>query len=736
MVFLTLFIASATLTGQNILKKANNLYNNQYYCEALHYYNQYLAVHASKDIYLKRGICNYHCRNLDMAIEDIENSLTLGNFDKETNLFLAKSYQDKQEFEKAINYYKLYLNDIFRHESEKTAILDIIKKCSNGVYHKFRSTDHFIENWGNELNTSFNDLMPLQSETNNSVFYFASDRAKISDSDKKYREYRADYANGSWKTPVQLLFLNPEHHMLFLDFKSNEDELLFYLGYQMKKGTVYSGKFRNNDIDYETKIKFRGPFISELSFTYASYVNDSTLVFSSDINGGYGGYDLYITGQRNGLWIKPVNLGPAINTKFDEISPYISSDGERIFFSSNNINSIGGFDVFSSTFDFHNEVWTEAKNMGIPLNSSRDEVNFRVLSSGLGAIYSSDRKDMGFGGFDNYWMYFKNGIDNSKNYTLELPFLANKKLDYIEVLSAVKPDEQVLAKTVPVINVDEDQQASEKKPSNDVVPVPIPVQEKSENKNELNDAVTIEIPMIFFREDEFSENNVAIGFLDQIAGLMMKNKELEIEFVGNAYTWNNDKNELVRSVKMAKRLADSLQLRMINKERIHVKGSGSNFPYARLNGPERSKNIILKVNNRIDIYLHNCDSGKIIVKKEEFFLNRTLLDTRHTLYETIIDGLTYRVQLKSANFLVTEEAQDEFNDAAIEYDPKTGVYIYTVGIYKEFKEARELFEKLLGNYDMNIMIHPYINGLKLAKEDAIKHAKKYNDLVNFLAEYK
>lgn len=116
--FLILFLASVTLTGQNILKKANNLYNKQNYC-GLHYYNQYLAVHANKDIYFKRGVCHYHCRDSDLAIEDIENSITLGNLDKETNLFLAKSYQDKQEFEKAINYYKLYLNYIFKHESEK-----------------------------------------------------------------------------------------------------------------------------------------------------------------------------------------------------------------------------------------------------------------------------------------------------------------------------------------------------------------------------------------------------------------------------------------------------------------------------------------------------------------------------------------------------------------------------------------------------------------------------------------
>ncbi|MBK7096064.1 MAG: PD40 domain-containing protein [Saprospiraceae bacterium] len=734
LILLGLYFASGSLTGQNLIKKGNNLYSKQNYCEALYYYNQYLAVHASKDIYFKRGVCHYHCRDLDMAIEDIENSITLGNLDKETNLFLAKSYQDKQEFEKAINYYKLYLNDIFKNEAEKATVLDIIKKCSNGVYHKFRSTDHFIENWGKELNTLYNDIMPVQSQINSSVFYFGSDKIKISDSDKKFREYRSEFSNGSWKTTAELFLLNPAHNLLILDFNMNEMELLFYLGYQLKNGTIYSGKFLNNEIEYDSKIKFKGPIMSELSFSYATYINDSTLVFSSNMQGGYGGNDIYITGIRNGLWIKPVNLGPAINTKFDEISPYISSDGEMIFFSSNNTGSIGGFDIFTSVYDFHNDVWSEARNMGIPLNSTRDEINFRVLSSGLGAIYSSDRKDMGFGGFDNYWMYFKNGITTSNTYAQELPFLANRKLDFIDVFPAHKPLETEVK--APEIVVNEVKIEPENESKDNIVDIPVPESVQIKSETETKDVFTFAIPMICLKDDEFTENSVTVKVMDQLAGLMMKNKDLEVEFVGNAYTWNTDKNDMVRSVKMAMRLADSLQLRMINKSRIHVKGSGSNFPYAKLNGPDRSKNIILKVNNRVDIYLHNIDDEKIIVKKDEFYLNRTLLDTRHTLYETIIEGLTYRVQLKSGNFLVTEETQAEFNDAGIEYDPQTSVYTYTVGIYKEYRQAKELFEKLLSNYRTNIKILPYINGLRLENNEILSYAKKYNDLVNFLADNK
>ena len=723
---------TGSLNGQNILKKANNLYKKQNYCEAIYYYSQYLAVHSNKDIYFKRGVCHYQCRNYDKAIEDIENSIILGNVDKETNLFLAKSYQDRQEFEKAISYYKLYLNDVFKNESEKEVVLNLIKNCSNGVYHKFKSSDHFIENWGSEVNGPNNDMLPLQSKYDYSKFYFASNTGRITENSKKYREFSSEFTRGSWKTPNELFFSNPEQNVLALDLTENDNELLFFLGYELHRGTIYSGKFSADDLNLNAKIKFNGPIHSELGFSYLSFINDTTLVFSSNRAGGQGGYDLYITGIRNGLWFEPVNLGPAVNSEYDEINPFITPDGENLFFSSNNLNSIGGFDVFKSSF--FDESWDKPINIGIPLNSSRDEVNFRVLSSGLGAVFSSDRRDMGYGGFDNYWMYFKNAIDDAKSYSQELPFLRNKSLNFIDAYSTESPSEPYMEAPIVVVN----EVAENIRINTDTIeekPVPEPVI-ISQDSIEVSDAVTIEIPYIYFMDDDFTDNSTVIGFMDKLAGLMMKNKELEVEFIGNSYTWNSNKNNLVLSVKMAQRLADSLELRMINKARIHVKGSGSNYPYAKINGPERSKNLIVKINNRVDVYLHNYDNQKIKIKKDEFFLNKTLLDTRHTLYETIVEGLTYRVQLKSANFLVTEVTQAGFNDAGIEYDPLSEVYTYTVGIYKEYHQAKELFSKLFSNYRTNIKILPYINGLMLGENEILSYAKEYNDLVNFLADNK
>ncbi|HHH53856.1 MAG TPA: hypothetical protein ENK91_09375, partial [Bacteroidetes bacterium] len=179
LLFLTAFLlvsSSSHLSGQNELKIANKLFKADKYCLALPYYNTYLDKFVNKKAYVNRGICNYKCNHIDQAIEDLKNAVYLGSYDEKINLYLAKSFHDKQEFEKAIVYYKKYLADINSNKIERQKIIDNIKRCANGVSLKYKKTNHFIENWGTEINTSFDEILPLQSPQYNSTFYFSSNR--------------------------------------------------------------------------------------------------------------------------------------------------------------------------------------------------------------------------------------------------------------------------------------------------------------------------------------------------------------------------------------------------------------------------------------------------------------------------------------------------------------------------------------------------------------------------------
>ena len=128
----------------------------------------------------------------------------------------------------------------------------------------------------------------------------------------------------------------------------------------------------------------------------------NVLYFASNRPGGYGGYDIYKVERKTAdmAWSAPVNLGPTINTEFDEKTPYMHCDGKTLYFSSNGHGGVGGFDIFHSRID-DNGNFTKPKNMGYPLNTESDEVAYVVSADGQ-RIYFSAKMLSGIGGWDIY----------------------------------------------------------------------------------------------------------------------------------------------------------------------------------------------------------------------------------------------------------------------------------------------------------------------------------------------
>ena len=128
--------------------------------------------------------------------------------------------------------------------------------------------------------------------------------------------------------------------------------------------------------------------------------DETILIFSSDLSGGYGGKDLWISvkGKRN-TWSDPVNLGPMVNTPGDEMFPFLHSDG-TIYFSSNGHVGIGGLDIYKTSQD-ENGAYTLPVNLKFPINSSADDFSMIIEKSGERGFLTSNR-DGGKGGDDIY----------------------------------------------------------------------------------------------------------------------------------------------------------------------------------------------------------------------------------------------------------------------------------------------------------------------------------------------
>lgn len=123
------------------------------------------------------------------------------------------------------------------------------------------------------------------------------------------------------------------------------------------------------------------------------------LYFVSDREGGQGGKDIWVSRFQDGLWQIPENLGPEINTPYDETAPFIASDNETLYFTSDGHPGLGGNDIFYSRKQ--NGHWQRPENMGYPFNTAFDEVSAILSADGTKAYFASDR-DSGYGRMDLY----------------------------------------------------------------------------------------------------------------------------------------------------------------------------------------------------------------------------------------------------------------------------------------------------------------------------------------------
>ncbi len=197
-------------------------------------------------------------------------------------------------------------------------------------------------------------------------------------------------------------------------FDTNSNTLFFtrnnyYKGRQLKGRDdavhlqIFTSHFTEGSFSKEKPLPFSN---KEFSVGHPCLSPDgSILIFASDMPGGYGGTDLYYSQRLADGWSLPVNLGATINTKGNELFPYISDAG-LLYFSSNWHPGLGGYDNFVS--ERANGNWTRPQNLGSPLNSSRDDMAF-IIRNGVG--YFSSNRAGGKGSDDIYRCIHLQSID-------------------------------------------------------------------------------------------------------------------------------------------------------------------------------------------------------------------------------------------------------------------------------------------------------------------------------------
>ena len=187
---------------------------------------------------------------------------------------------------------------------------------------------------------------------------------------------------------------------------SPDGKYLFFTGCNRPDGfgrcDIYVSRKEGND--WGKAINLGKTINSEFWESQPSISPDgSTLYFLSNRPGGIGSYDIWkSTLTDDGKWTTPVNLGPKVNTPYDESTPFIHADGKTLYFSSNGWPGFGDKDIFFTRMDEKGEFTMIPVNLGYPINTFNEEIGLTVSADGTEGLFSSNMEGGGFGELDIY----------------------------------------------------------------------------------------------------------------------------------------------------------------------------------------------------------------------------------------------------------------------------------------------------------------------------------------------
>ena len=418
--WLLVFILSSTsLTvlaqkiDKKILREANYSYDQSDFKTAAENYEKLIhAAATNAEIQFKLGRCYLEMGYEKRAVSHIEKA---GKIDPEISpdylYILARALQISHRFDEAIVKYKDFIKVLSNSEDIANAEARI-RQCEYGKDMVANPVKAKIDNVGGVINGKYSEYAPVIS-ADESVMMFTSTRegsvGGVLAPNGEYFEdiYESRHINGQWTTPKNMGEpINTGTHDACIALAPRGDELFIY---KDKKEDIYYSKKRG---DGWSKPKSMGDNIntkySELSISVTE--DEKTVYFSSNRPGGYGGFDIYMSKMdKNGDWGPAINLGPMINTGTDEDSPFISVDGEALYFSSRGHETMGGYDIFISFLE--DGKWTDPVNIGYPINTSQDDIYFVLSADGKHGYYASG-KEGGRGGKDIYMITMPKGIDD------------------------------------------------------------------------------------------------------------------------------------------------------------------------------------------------------------------------------------------------------------------------------------------------------------------------------------
>ncbi|MDP4185274.1 MAG: OmpA family protein [Bacteroidota bacterium] len=409
LIFMFGFNLNDSVLGQ--MRKADRLYERFEYSKAIPCYIKVIQRNSKQknQAILKLANCYRVNSQYTLAEKWYRLAITLPGVDPVNYLYYGQVLQSSGKYHEAnqqfVKYSQLRPNDLIMStvlfdENVLNSLLNNNKRCK-------------IEN-ALKLNSPYSDFSPVKYRDG---IVFVSERNKIRKS-WQYGWTGAGYLdllmvqkgkNDSVQNAVHsFISTNKKYHVGPACFTRDFNKI-YYTRTTRTEGNVESNRFRTSKLKIFQADYADGNWINEIPFPYnnESYSvghptlsgDGKTIFFVSDMPGGLGGTDLYVCHMKDGRWSRPENLGAAVNTKGNEMFPYLLND-TILYFSSTGHPGLGGLDIFRTVF--RNGRWQQVENMKAPINSSADDFGILMSEKENSGIFSSNRTG-GVGKDDLYY---------------------------------------------------------------------------------------------------------------------------------------------------------------------------------------------------------------------------------------------------------------------------------------------------------------------------------------------
>jgi hypothetical protein len=368
---------------------------------------------------LNIGICYLNVNDdKSKAIPYLEYVLSTQVYKNEVLLYTGMAYSYHYEFDKAISYFNKFRE---KASPEDIAFADhYIENCENAKELIKKPVNVSFENLGKDINSKAPDYFPFITADEGTLYFTTRRSSTIGKNESDDGYYTSDIFvskvdKGQWvkaknagplvntEEDEQCVYLTPsgKNIIIHMDHEGDADELyISTLG--GKKQTLLEPEVLG------------GPINKKTAFDLQACISDdeNTLIIASDRPGGFGGCDLYsVKKLPNSKWGIPMNLGPEINTKYDENFPVLDEKNNILYFSSQGHTGMGGYDIFKSKYNFEKRAYGPPANIGYPINTPDDNMQITLAKNKRDAYISAYRKE-GYGDLDIYKVTF-NDVENS-----------------------------------------------------------------------------------------------------------------------------------------------------------------------------------------------------------------------------------------------------------------------------------------------------------------------------------